>query len=86
MLVNLNTMVTTVWLTPQPCRYTIDRNRLRTRTSIVRKKSKGICGRGYVLMTYAGVTHGDLYHGNMRFDVNISVAPEGATEPQGVPK
>ena len=27
------------------------------------------------LMTYAGVTHGDLYHGNMRFDVNVSVAP-----------
>lgn len=27
----------------------------------------------YRLMTYAGVTHGDLYHGNMRFDVNISV-------------
>lgn len=34
----------------------------------------------YRLMTYAGVTHGDLYHGNMRFDVNISVAPEGANE------
>jgi aspartyl-tRNA(Asn)/glutamyl-tRNA(Gln) amidotransferase subunit B len=32
------------------------------------------------LMTYAGVTHGDLYHGNMRFDVNISIAPKGATE------
>jgi aspartyl-tRNA(Asn)/glutamyl-tRNA(Gln) amidotransferase subunit B len=31
-------------------------------------------------MTYAGVTHGDLYHGNMRFDVNVSVAPKGATE------
>ncbi|MGB3945879.1 MAG: Asp-tRNA(Asn)/Glu-tRNA(Gln) amidotransferase subunit GatB [Candidatus Saccharimonadales bacterium] len=29
----------------------------------------------YRLMTYSGVTHGDLYHGNMRFDVNISVAP-----------
>jgi aspartyl/glutamyl-tRNA(asn/gln) amidotransferase subunit B len=26
------------------------------------------------------VTHGDLYHGNMRFDVNISVAKKGATE------
>lgn len=34
----------------------------------------------YRLMTYAGVTHGDLYHGNMRFDVNISVASKGATE------
>lgn len=32
------------------------------------------------LMTYAGVTYGDLYHGNMRFDVNISVAPKGSTE------
>lgn len=31
----------------------------------------------YRLMTYAGVTHGDLYHGNMRFDVNISLAPLG---------
>lgn len=31
----------------------------------------------YLLMTYAGVTHGDLYHGNMRFDVNISVAKKG---------
>lgn len=32
------------------------------------------------LMTYAGVTGGDLYHGNMRFDVNISIALKGATE------
>ncbi len=32
------------------------------------------------LMTYAGVTHGDLYQGNMRFDVNISVAKKGARE------
>lgn len=32
------------------------------------------------LMVYAGVTNGDLYHGNMRFDVNISVALKGATE------
>ncbi len=29
----------------------------------------------YHLMTYAGVTRGDLFHGNMRFDVNVSVAP-----------
>lgn len=28
------------------------------------------------VMTYAGVTFGDLYNGNMRFDVNVSVAPE----------
>jgi aspartyl-tRNA(Asn)/glutamyl-tRNA(Gln) amidotransferase subunit B len=32
----------------------------------------------YRLMTYAGITRGDLYHGNMRFDVNVSVAPKGA--------
>lgn len=32
----------------------------------------------YRLMTYAGVTLGDLYHGNMRFDVNLSVAKKGA--------
>lgn len=32
------------------------------------------------LMTYAGVTLGNLYHGNMRFDVNISVALRGANE------
>ena len=32
------------------------------------------------LMTFAGVTHGDLYHGNMRFDVNLSIALKGATE------
>ena len=32
------------------------------------------------LMCYAGVTNGDLYNGNMRFDVNTSVAEEGATE------
>lgn len=31
----------------------------------------------YRLMTFAGVTNGDLYHGNMRFDVNISLAPQG---------
>lgn len=32
------------------------------------------------LMTYAGVSFGDLYNGNMRFDVNISIAPEGSKE------
>jgi len=32
----------------------------------------------YNLMTYADVTDGDLYHGNMRFDVNISVAKKGS--------
>lgn len=32
------------------------------------------------LMIYAGVTLGNLFHGNMRFDVNISIAEKGATE------
>lgn len=31
-------------------------------------------------MTYAGVTFGDLYNGNMRFDVNISVAKLGTDQ------
>lgn len=32
------------------------------------------------LMTYAKVTLGDLYHGNMRFDVNISIAIKGSSK------
>ncbi len=28
----------------------------------------------YLLMTYADVTNGDLYNGNMRFDINVSVS------------
>ncbi len=28
----------------------------------------------YLIMRYADVTEGDLYHGNMRFDVNVSVS------------
>ena len=35
------------------------------------------CEELHRLMTYANVTNGDLYQGNMRFDVNISIAPEG---------
>lgn len=34
----------------------------------------------FLLMKYAGVTEGDLYHGNMRFDVNVSVAKKGAKQ------
>lgn len=44
------------------------------------QEAKAYAAELHKLMTYAGVTFGDLYHGNMRFDVNISVAPEGATE------
>ena len=31
----------------------------------------------WLMMKYSGVTDGDLYHGHMRFDVNISVAKAG---------
>ena len=44
------------------------------------QEAKAFAAELHKLMTYAGVTFGDLYHGNMRFDVNISIAPEGATE------
>ena len=36
------------------------------------------CKELWRLMTFAKVSYGDLYNGNMRFDVNISLAPEGA--------
>lgn len=32
----------------------------------------------YLLMKYAAVTDGDLYHGHMRFDLNVSVSSEEA--------
>jgi aspartyl-tRNA(Asn)/glutamyl-tRNA(Gln) amidotransferase subunit B len=40
-------------------------------------EAKAFAAELHRLMVYAGVSHGDLYHGNMRFDVNISVAPQG---------
>lgn len=42
------------------------------------EEAKAYAAELHKLMTYAGVTRGDLYHGNMRFDVNISVAPKGS--------
>ena len=36
------------------------------------------CKELWRLMCFAGVTYGDLYNGNMRFDVNVSLAPEGS--------
>lgn len=42
------------------------------------QEAKAYAAELHRLMTYAGVTHGDLYHGNMRFDVNISVALKGS--------
>ncbi len=44
------------------------------------EQAKAFAAELHKLMTYAGVTRGDLYHGNMRFDVNVSVALKGATE------
>lgn len=40
--------------------------------------ARDYCKELWRIMTYAGVTYGDLYNGNMRFDVNISLAPAGA--------
>jgi len=44
------------------------------------EEAKAFCQELHKLMIYAGVTYGDLYQGNQRFDVNISVAKKGATE------
>lgn len=44
------------------------------------QQAKAYASELYMLMTYADVTFGDLYHGNMRFDVNVSAALKGATE------
>ena len=43
--------------------------------------ARDYCKELWRAMTYAGVTYGDLYNGNMRFDVNISLALPG--EPLG---
>ena len=40
--------------------------------------ARDYCKELWRLMCYAGVTNGDLYYGNMRFDINTSVAPEGS--------
>lgn len=42
------------------------------------EEARMYCEELHRLMVYAGVTNGDLYQGNMRFDVNLSIAPEGA--------
>ena len=44
------------------------------------KDAHDYCKELWRLMIFAGVSYGDLYNGNMRFDVNISLAPEGAKE------
>ena len=42
------------------------------------KDAHDYCKELWRLMCFAGVTLGDLYNGNMRFDVNVSIAPEGS--------
>lgn len=42
------------------------------------KDAHDYCKELWRLMCFAGVTNGDLYFGNMRFDINTSVAPEGS--------
>ena len=44
------------------------------------KDAHDYCKELWRLMTFAEVSYGDLYNGNMRFDVNISLAPEEAKE------
>ena len=44
------------------------------------KEAHDYCKELWRLMRYAKVTYGDLYNGNMRFDVNVSLAPEGSNE------
>ena len=41
------------------------------------KDAHDYCKELWRLMRYAGATYGDLYNGNMRFDINTSLAPEG---------
>ena len=44
------------------------------------KDAHDYCKELWRLMIFAGVSHGDLYNGNMRFDVNVSLAPEGVEQ------
>lgn len=42
--------------------------------------ARDYCRELWRLMCHANVTRGDLYNGNMRFDINTSVAPEDSEE------
>ena len=44
------------------------------------KDAHDYCKELWRLMIFSGVSYGDLYNGNMRFDVNVSLAEEGAKE------
>jgi len=43
-------------------------------------EAKGYAQELHNLVRYAGVSDANLYYGNMRFDVNVSVRPKGQTE------
>lgn len=42
--------------------------------------ARDYCKELWRIMTFSGVSFGDLYNGNMRFDVNVSIAPEGSKQ------
>lgn len=44
------------------------------------KDAHDYCKELWRLMIFSGVSYGDLYNGNMRFDVNTSIAPEGSNK------
>jgi aspartyl-tRNA(Asn)/glutamyl-tRNA(Gln) amidotransferase subunit B len=44
------------------------------------QEAKGYAQELYNLVRYAGVSEANLYYGNMRFDVNVSVRPVGQAE------
>lgn len=44
------------------------------------QEAKGYAQELYNLVRYAGVSEANLYYGNMRFDVNVSVRPKGQAE------
>jgi len=45
-----------------------------------KEDARDYCKELWRILTFAGVTYGDLYNGNMRFDVNISLAKKGSPE------
>ena len=45
-----------------------------------KEDARDYCKELWRILTFADVTYGDLYNGNMRFDVNISLAKKGSTE------
>ena len=45
-----------------------------------KEDARDYCKELWRILTFAGVTYGDLYNGNMRFDVNISLAKKGSIE------